>query len=149
MTSCLLLNKICCDKTNEKLTTVPSSDPRVSGQILWDAFFLIAVEYPNNPSDETQENAIKFLDSIPAMIPSKESKCFVANYNKKIDIQQVCSSRNNLVMYWVDLKNAVSEQLNKNVSDLKYKKHVETVEGIMKMYSFGKVDDVKPIHDQC
>lgn len=149
MTSCFLLNKIFCDKTNEKLTTVPSSDPRVSGPILWDAFFLIAVGYPNNPSDETQENAIKFLESIPAMIPSIESKCFVANYNKNIDLQQVCSSKKNFLLYWVDLKNAVSEKLNKNISDVKYKKPMETVEGIIEKYGQGQIDDVKPIHDQC
>ena len=149
MTSCFLFSKFFCDKTNEKLTTVHSSDPRVSGPILWDAFFHIAVGYPNNPSDETQENAIKFLESIHAMSPSKESRCFVSNYNKNIDLQKVCSSKQKFLTYWVDLKNAVSEKLNKNIIDVKYKKPMETVEGIIEKYSQGQIDDGKPIHDQC
>jgi hypothetical protein len=99
-------------KSNKKCSRKTSADPRVFGPEMWVTLHRISVNYPNKPSKIAQENAAKFIKSLPYMLPCTHCGCHFLHYLKKHNLQNVCKNRHNITAFFVNAHNSVSKHTN-------------------------------------
>ena len=96
----------------------------VFGPYLWTSFHIMAVNYPNDPTDITKNAAINFIKSIPWMIPCGNcgyhfKKFIIEEYlpNLKNDIgrkyQEITKNKQNMIIFFVEAHNNVTKNTNK------------------------------------
>ena len=107
-----------------------SADPRVFGPHLWTSFHMISVNYPENPNQDTKLHCEGFVNALPYMLPcphcgwhlrefistnevlsgQESDKCAGAPGESKCQsISEVCSSKSNLVSFFVRAHNNVNK----------------------------------------
>jgi hypothetical protein len=101
-------------KSNKNCTKKISADPRVFGPDMWVTLHRISVNYPNKPNTITQKNAVKFIESLPYMIPCTHCGYHFLNYIKNYDLHNVCKNRYNITDFFVNAHNNVSKHTNPN-----------------------------------
>ena len=101
------------------LDTVPpittSKDPRVWGPPLWRYLHLSAANYPKNPTVREARAMMDWLIHLPVTIPCESCgvhyrQYITRNYNR---LPVICSSRDNLFKFLVDIHNKVNERNGK------------------------------------
>ena len=129
--------------TTEHCATRTTADPRIFGPELWRSFHRIAHNYPVIPSKDTCRYARSFLESIPYMLPCPNCGCSFLMYLEENNIDKICSSRDNLVEFFVEVHNYVSKHLDPN-------KKIWTIQDAHKTYlnEYGCVGH-KPVWNGC
>jgi hypothetical protein len=105
-------NTIKIRKSNKRCTRKSSKDPRVFGPDMWATLHRISVNYPNKPNKNTRKNAIKFIESLPYMIPCTHCGCHFSNFIKENNLNNVSKNKNNIVSFFVNAHNNVSKHTN-------------------------------------
>ena len=98
--------------TKKNCDYVTTADPRVFGPELWRSLHRIAQNYPDHPSEDTIKHAVAFLEAMPYMIPCSHCGCDFLMYLEEHNIKKVCASKEDLVKFFVDAHNRVSENLD-------------------------------------
>ena len=141
-TSCKLFRFFCKEKKNNtKLIRVPIDDERHSGTALWVAFFKMAVGYPEKPDKDTQERAAIWLDYLDVMLPVQSYSCSYNKYKATFDLNDVASSKQKMVDYFVGLYNSVGE-------NLAHKSPI-TSDEVKVTYGTRDVDASKTVYNSC
>ncbi len=141
-TSCQLMRIFCKEKkTDTNLVSVPIDDARSPGPILWETLFIIANGYPDSVDDEKRSNAAKWLDSLGDVLPVQSYRCSYSTHKDNYDLNDVASSKKNMVDYFVGLQNSVAEKLD-HMSPI-------TSDEVIKRYSRRLVDSSKKVHNSC
>ena len=126
-----------------------SAVPAIFGPYLWTSFHLISVNYPDNPLPQTQNSAIQFIKSLPWLLPcdhcgyhllefieEKYLPEFNSNLSEKLNI--ITKNRYNLVTFFTELHNDVSQHVDKNIKRW-------STEDTIEYYSKGKRFNVNNI----
>ena len=97
-----------------------SRNPDNWGPHLWFYLHNCSANYPMNPDQETKEAMISYLLSLGYTIPCKE--CSI-HYKRMIDsykykLPEICSSRERLFNFIVDLHNQVNVRTNKPIMNI-------------------------------
>ena len=107
-------------------------DPRAFGPIIWPALHIMAQYYPENPSDRQIEEAKKFIQSMPWMLPcgqcgsnfiefteynednaGNEAACMGTNEDDRcMTLDEICASKDNMVSFFVRAHNNVSSNVH-------------------------------------
>ena len=92
-------------------------DPRIWGPHLWNFLHYSATNYPEHPSKQQIQEMITWLCSLPVAIPCPDcsghyKKYIEENKSKMVDI---CSSRDKLFNFLVDIHNKVNVRNGKRV----------------------------------
>lgn len=98
----------------KKCSKKTSADPRVFGPDMWATLHRISVNYPKKPNKITRKNTIKFIESLPYMIPCTHCGCHFLHYIKKQDLHNVSKNRYNFTTFFVNAHNNVSKYTNPN-----------------------------------
>jgi hypothetical protein len=107
-------------KTNKRKKSIKtctrklSADPRVFGPDMWATLHRISVNYPKNPNKITRKNAIRFIKSLPYMIPCTHCGCHFSNFTKEHNLKHVSKNRYNITSFFVNAHNNVSKHTNPN-----------------------------------
>jgi hypothetical protein len=88
------------------------------GPIFWYNIHIVALAYPDNPSNEDKQNYKEYYTSIQNILPCS----YCRDHYKKNLLDNplndnVLSSQQNLVKWTIDLHNVVNKQLNKKIVD--------------------------------
>lgn len=141
-TSCRLMRMFCKEKnTNTNLIRVPIDDERHSGATLWEAFFTMAVGYPDIANEERRRRAVEYLDSLDSMLPVPSYICSYGKHKRNYDLMEVASGRGAMISYFVDLYKSVAD-------NLPHMKPI-TVEEVIEQYQTKLVDPSKLVYPSC
>lgn len=94
-----------------------SSNPKLWGPHLWYYLHYSSMNYPENPTPQ-QINAMKdFLCNLSVTIPCKNCSRHYNKYiqNHRENLQKICSDKNNLINFLIDIHNEVNKRNNKPV----------------------------------
>lgn len=99
----------------EKEKVVNLTDPRVWGPPYWFTLHVSAANYPHNPSPIFRERIKGRLLAIPFEIPCPGCKPHAAAFieQNKHHLDEIVSSRESLVKFYVDFHNQVNERHGK------------------------------------
>lgn len=101
-------------KNKAKCGFRPTTDPRVFGPELWRSLHRIAQNYPINPTKETKNKAIQFIQSLPYMLPCSHCGCDLLMFIDENNMKKVVNTKENFVRFFVEAHNRVSRHLNSN-----------------------------------
>jgi hypothetical protein len=117
-------------------------DPNIWGQKLWDSITYIIANYPDNPTSEDKTHYYNYLTSLQFVLPCEECR---HNFSKHIKLRPLTlsdlESREKLMMWRVDLQNAVNKKLKKK--ELSYDEAFKKINKLLKPKS-NKKKSVKP-----
>lgn len=90
-------------------------DPKQWGPHLWAYLHYSAANYPEKPTDQQIRAMMNWLITLPITIPCDNcSKHYSAYLNKhKSQLYQICSTRDSLFNFLVDIHNKVNERNGK------------------------------------
>jgi hypothetical protein len=99
-------------KTEKSTNT---SNPKVWGSMFWFSLHNGASKYPNAPNTIHKERMKGFILGIPFMLPCVACKPEAIGYieSRKQELDQIVSSRDNLVKFFVDFHNSVNRRYAK------------------------------------
>lgn len=103
-----------------------TSDPRVWGPHLWKYMHCAAANYPDNPSDKQIDDMKTWLKTLTVTIPCQACRHHYGNYIQKYgpNLDEICSSKDNLFKFIVDIHNKVNERNNKPIVSLEEAKEM-------------------------
>ena len=88
------------------------------GPIFWYNIHIVALAYPDNPSNEDKQNYKEYYTSIQNILPCSYCRDhYKKNLLENPLTNDVLSSQTNLVKWTIDLHNVVNKQLNKKIVD--------------------------------
>ena len=113
-----------------KYTTTAS--PKVWGPPMWFTLHNSASKYPINPSSLVRERMKNVIIGIPILLPCEVCKEHATTYIEKYfeQLDEICSSRDNLFKFFVDFHNKVNER---------HDKPLMTYEAAYALYNNGNV----------
>jgi hypothetical protein len=90
-------------------------DPRAWGPYKWIFLHMMAENYSIEPEQYEKEAMITYLKIIPDTLPCKECGKHFRNFtnNYCLSLEEICSSRKNLVEFFKDAHNNVNKMLGK------------------------------------
>ena len=113
---------MCLKLDNTKYSLVPSqtvvlnsNDPRVWGPPLWKYMHYSAANYPEAPSREQIRDMVNWLRTLTVTIPCVSCKQHYKKYLDKHELERICSSRDTLFNFLVDIHNQVNRRNNKKI----------------------------------
>lgn len=84
-------------------------NPKVWGPHAWVFLHSVTLNYPDSPSDEEKQSMRTFFNSVKKVLPCDKCKIhFKDNLEKFPLTDKVLSSRDSLVMWLIDIHNAVN-----------------------------------------
>jgi len=90
-------------------------DPKIWGESFWNTIHYIAINYPNNPSDEDKTNVKIFFVSLSNLLPCEKCRHhYKLNLIKYPLSDKILSSKMNLFKWTNDLHNEVNILTGKN-----------------------------------
>jgi hypothetical protein len=99
--------------------------PTIWGKYMWMSIHLIALGYPNNPTQEVKNAYYSYFNELHKVIPCVAcSNNYVRHIAEMPLTEQVLSSRNNLFDWTINLHNVVNKMLGKEVIS---KEHAYTI----------------------
>lgn len=110
--------KVCgdgCMLTKEEEYELWSRDPRRWGPHLWSYMHYAAANYPDKPTPKEIHAMMDWLCALPVTIPCDSCKSHYAKYieRHKPILHDICSSRDSLFKFLVDIHNKVNKRNNK------------------------------------
>ncbi len=110
--------KLHITKTTKEFTN--TSDPMVWGPPAWISLHISAVNYPEQASNLVRERMKNRILALPLEIGCTDCRTHCTNIIQKIapNLDTICSTRDNLFKFYVDLHNMVNVRLNKPVMSL-------------------------------
>ena len=92
-----------------------SSDPKVWGPHLWKYMHCAAANYPENPSPKQVNDMVVWLQTLTTTIPCQQCQKHYGQYiNSHVNtLHDICSSRDRLFNFIVDIHNQVNKRNNK------------------------------------
>jgi len=92
-----------------------NTDPKLWGPHLWSYMHYSAANYPEYPSEKEIQDMVVWLKVLPVTIPCVSCKQHYGAYieNNKDRLYQICSSKNDLFNFFVDIHNKVNERSGK------------------------------------
>jgi Erv1 / Alr family len=102
------------DVTHEELK---SNDPKVWGPHLWKYMHCSAANYPERPSERQIQDMITWLKTLTVTIPCVKCKEHYGKYihNHNSELHAICSSKDSLFNFIVDIHNQVNKRNNKPI----------------------------------
>jgi hypothetical protein len=90
-------------------------DPKLWGPHLWAYLHYSASNYPDNPTEEQIKEMMNWLTCLPVTIPCSECSKHYKNYiqQNRTNLPAICSTKNNLFRFLVDIHNKVNERYGK------------------------------------
>lgn len=119
----------------EEDTTSYSKAPSAWGPHLWYYLHSCSFNYPDHPSDEKKNNMKNWLRSLYATMPCPSCSQHYKSYMDEADLDKICSSRDNLFKFIVDLHNKVNARTGKK--EISYDQAYDMYKGTMEEYSTG------------
>jgi hypothetical protein len=111
-------------------------DPRVWGPARWFSIHVSSMFYPVNPTRvvafRAKESILGLPDTLPCVSCSSHCRQFINDNLYRLDY--VCSSRDHLFNFYVDMHNYVNERLKKPI--FSYKEAWDMYSGGMKVSTF-------------
>lgn len=90
--------------------------PKIWGKSAWDFTHYVTLAYPLEPTDEDQINYYNFFYSLPAILPCKKCGKSLNNHYEILPLtEEILSSRQSLVKWWVDIHNMVNRSIGKKI----------------------------------
>lgn len=106
----------------EEKTVASTKEPKVFGPPLWFVIHNSAAHYPPSPSPICQQHVIKFIKSIPYLVPCDEcfihAQNYICNFNDD-QLRYVTSTRSRYFEWTVNFHNFVNERLGKRQISVK------------------------------
>lgn len=101
----------------KKMEPVKTNDPKVWGPHLWTYLHCSAANYPEQPTSQQIDDMIAFLISLKSTLPCPNCKVHYGQYiqQNKDRLRDICSNRNRLFNFTVDIHNKVNERNNKRL----------------------------------
>lgn len=90
-----------------------SKSPSAWGPHLWYYLHTCSFNYPDHPSQEKKENMKKWLRSLYATMPCSSCSQHYKSYMDDADLDTICSSKEALFTFIVDLHNKVNARTGK------------------------------------
>jgi hypothetical protein len=112
------------------------ASPEYWGPSLWLVCHVGANNYPKNPSKITIDKMKKFIEGLPYILPCENCFEHASSYVDSIknNLDEICSSRDNLFKSFNDFHNFVNKRTNKKIIPL---------EAAKDMYTNGKCKIIK------
>jgi hypothetical protein len=109
-----------------------TSSPKVWGPPLWFTLHNSSSKYPINPSSLVRERMKNVIIGLPILLPCEVCKEHATGYIEKYfeQLDEICSSRDNLFKFFVDFHNQVNKR---------HDKPLMTYEAAYKLYNNGNV----------
>jgi hypothetical protein len=110
-----------------------TSSPKVWGPPLWFTLHNSASKYPMSPSAIVREKMKNIIIGLPVLLPCEVCKEHATAYIEKYfdQLDEICSTRDNLFKFFVDFHNKVNER---------HDKPLMTYETAYKLYNNGTVN---------
>jgi hypothetical protein len=138
-------------KRNTESTNMEKTDyddPRAFGPVIWRALHIMAQYYPENPSERQIDEAKRFIQSMPWMLPCGQcGSNFIEfiQYNEDhtdseescMKLDDICASKNNMIAFFVNAHNNVTSKISPE-------KKPFTVEDANRLYTSADM----PSHDK-
>lgn len=106
-----------------------ASSPEIFGPALWFTLHNASGFYPDQPSRYIKASMKKLILNLHILIPCQMCKEHYYNFIKKINLDKVVNSRENLFTFFVGLHNYVNSRLRKREM---------TIEEAKKIYGFSE-----------
>jgi hypothetical protein len=106
-----------------------ASSPEIFGPALWFILHNASVFYPDRPSRFAKVSMKNLILNLHILIPCQSCKEHYYNFIKKVDLDKVVVSRENLFTFFVGLHNYVNFRLGKREM---------TIEEAKKTYGFSE-----------
>lgn len=87
--------------------------PQVWGPIFWTTMHIVSMGYPEKPSQEEQQAAASFYNSLSIVIPCPICREHYSFFLKKTPVEGATGSRATLIEWCFNLHNDVNKQLGK------------------------------------
>lgn len=101
--------------------------PTIWGKYMWMSIHLIALGYPNNPTQEEKNAYHSYFSDLHKVIPCAAcSNNYLQHISEMPLTDKVLSSRNNIFDWTVDLHNLVNNMLGKKVISKEHAYHIFT-----------------------
>lgn len=103
------------DNTHFFQSPEPTSSPSVWGPFLWSYLHIFSANYPIRPCMQTQISMQQFLLHLGTTIPCEKCRLHYQQYieNHKEHMLYICSSRETLFSFLVELHNDVNRRSSK------------------------------------
>lgn len=90
-----------------------ASSPEIFGPALWFTLHNASVFYPESPTRYTKISMKNLILNLHVLIPCTTCKEHFSNFIKKVNLDKVVESKENLFSFFVGLHNYVNFRLNK------------------------------------
>jgi len=114
--------------TNQIKKNTNLQNPRVWGPGLWLTLHVGSLNYPLKASQIVVERMKNFILGLPYILPcntcSEHSNTYILS--RECNLETICSGRNTLFKFFVDLHNYVNKKLNKPIITLEEAYHIYT-----------------------
>jgi hypothetical protein len=100
------------------LSELPNKDATVFGPKLWYCLHNAAKAYPDSPTKLVQDRMKNVILGIPYLIPCDSCYEHSLSYIDKLDeckLNNICSTRINLIVFFVEFHNHVNKRLGKKI----------------------------------
>ena len=100
--------------------------PDTWGPNIWQTLHFISLGYPNNPSDEDKEHYKNYFLSFKYVLPCKICSIHYSENLKRYPLtDEILSSKNNLILWVIDMHNSVNESNKKPI--VRYDNIINTI----------------------
>lgn len=90
--------------------------PEIWGKHAWNFIHLVAMGYPDNPTDEDKENYRTFIYSLKNILPCEKCRLNFSSHISQYPLtNEVLSSKTNFLQWTIDLHNIVNFNTGKQM----------------------------------
>jgi len=102
---------------HQEPSEMKTNDPNVWGPHLWRYMHYSAANYPRNPSEQQIQDMMTWLKTLTVTLPCNSCKEHYGRYiqNNNAHLREICSSRDKLFNFFVDIHNKVNQRKNKPI----------------------------------
>lgn len=106
-------SSLCKDETCREW----EKDPKIWGPHLWMYMHYAAANYPKYPTENDINEMVEWLCTLPVTIPCQNCRFHYKKYidKEKPRLREICSRRDTLFNFLVDVHNKVNERNNKKI----------------------------------
>lgn len=92
-----------------------SINPEIWGPVFWNTINILAINYPEKPNIQDQNNITSFLTNLKNILPCEKCRNHYKENIEKFPISQALTSRSNFIKWVIDIHNSINKTHGKKV----------------------------------